>query len=304
MGGKPQTRLSCDRMAARMLLARLLFIQVTAAVTSPSLADSVAWACPQWLPNFACDPVCIVKNCHGILGDCGKDKGCRPALLDSMGCMSTHSKTNFSAQTACMVPDNKMRDEVFNCMIEQHKCIKVADKNSTRYPACRDTTVRGDANMSLAHMPGEWYKVRSWRLGEPIECMSCQKAKFSLNGTDAVVFNSTWWEPDIKGELHEMNVVADMALDPHRGPGKLYNTGLMFGLTYWEPYTIVKDGSQEDEPFIFFYVCGGTLQGNYTTAFAVGKQPHLTPTLHKRLADIAAGIGLHDSDFCTVNNTC
>jgi len=78
----------------------------------------------------------------------------------------------------------------------------------------------------------------------------------------------------------------------------------MFGLTYWEPYTVVKDGSLDDEPFVFFYVCGGTLQGNYTTAFALAKTPWLTPSLHTRLSGIATSIGLHDSDFCTVNNTC
>ena len=78
----------------------------------------------------------------------------------------------------------------------------------------------------------------------------------------------------------------------------------MFGLTYWEPYTLVKDGSHEKEPFMFFYVCGGTLQGNYTTAFALSKQPHLTPTLHSRLAEVATSIGIEDSQFCTVDNTC
>lgn len=238
------------------------------------------------------------------MSQCFKNKSCRDSLVGTLTCMGTHPQTNFTAQTACMVPDEPLRDQAFNCMIEQHHCI-VLPKNNPHYPQCRDSAIKGDPQVNLQTIGrGEWYKVHSWKLGEPIECMQCQKAVFHAQGTTGLVFNSTWHERNFKGELSPMNVVATMTTDPTRGPGKLFNTGEMFGLTYWEPYTIVKDGSREKEPFVLFYVCGGTLQGNYTTAFAVGRSPTLTPTLHTRLAGIIEGIGMKDSDFCQVDNSC
>ena len=83
---------------------------------------------------------------------------------------------------------------------------------------------------------------------------------------------------------------------------KLFNTGEMFGLTFWEPYTVVKTALDEEEPYLFFYVCGGTLQGNYTTAFALATKPVLKdPTSLRRQVE---KIGLKWTDFCTVDNKC
>lgn len=262
--------------------------------------------CPHWL-GALCDPVCIMQHCGTVMKNCMSNQDCRSSLTHFMECASFHNRSNFTQQTSCMIPDNAQRDGVFNCMIEEHRCIKLPNGSSPVYPTCRDAEIKGDPEASLQQISsggGEWYKVHSWRLGEPVECMDCQRLRFSLDGSDALRFNSTWWEADIKGKLWLVDVVATMSLDASRGPAKLFNTGEMFGLTYWEPYTIVKDGSLETEPFVFFYVCGGTLQGNYTTAFAIAKTPHLTPSLHTRLAGIAESIGLNDNDFCTVNNTC
>ena len=73
------------------------------------------------------------------------------------------------------------------------------------------------------------WQVHSWRLGEPVECMDCQRLRFSLDGSDALRFNSTWWEADIKGKLWLVDVVATMSLDASRGPAKLFNTGHELG---------------------------------------------------------------------------
>ena len=187
--------------------------------------------------------------------------------------------------------------------LQKHRCIQLP-KNGPKYPACIDAKIAGDPASALSHLEGDWYKVQGWKLGEPIECMPCQKARFAAAGSSAVSFNSTWHQPDDTGKLHLVDVVAHMQPDQARGPGKFYNTGEMFGLTYWEPYTIVKDASNESEPFVFFYVCGGTLQGNYTTAFALAKMPVPTTTLHARLASVAASVGLREADFCHVDNGC
>ena len=86
----------------------------------------------------------------------------------------------------------------------------------------------------------------------------------------------------------------------------MYNTGQMFGLTFWENYTVVRDASREGvDPYVLFYVCGGTLDGNYTTTFALARTPTLGAAGRARLAADVRALGMNwTRDFCTVNNTC
>jgi hypothetical protein len=86
----------------------------------------------------------------------------------------------------------------------------------------------------------------------------------------------------------------------------MFNTGVMFGLTFWENYTVVSDKSQEDvDPYLLFYVCGGTMNGNYTTAFALAKTPYLGDVGRASLAKDVASMGMKwTPDFCTVDNSC
>ena len=48
----------------------------------------------------------------------------------------------------------------------------------------------------------------------------------------------------------------------------------------------------------------GTLQGNYTTAFVLGRSPTVGAATQQRLAAEAKRIGLSWDDFCTVDNRC
>ena len=95
-----------------------------------------------------------------------------------------------------------------------------------------------------------------------------------------------------------------MTLRPSGGAGALENSGSMFGLNYVEPYLVVKDASKEKEPYLFFYVCGGTLQGNYTTAFVLARSPSLSSSVETEVANVARSMGMKWSDFCINNNTC
>merc|ERR1711924_109197 len=111
---------------------------------------AVANLCPGWLQD-PCMPGCIVLHCGNVMETCMQDKSCKSNLWSTMSCMATHDQKNITAQTACMVPDDPKRDDAFNCMIEQHHCIKLPD-NNPHYPACRDSEVPGDANMSLTNI--------------------------------------------------------------------------------------------------------------------------------------------------------
>ena len=133
--------------------------------------------------------------------------------------------------------------------------------------------IKGDPNFNMKDLNGIWYKVRAWRLGEPLECFGCQRARFFNNNDTAVHFQSNWSMPDINDKPALMSVTSEMSIRTDGGVGALYNIGTMFGMDYMEPYMVVKDASAEKEPFIFLYVCGSTMQGNYTTAFVLARKP-------------------------------
>ena len=96
------------------------------------------WKCPSWL-DLVCDPVCLVTHCSQAIETCMKDKArawrlnppcairgavspdldgrqtCRGSFIGAMKCMSSHSKTNFTAQNDCMVIDKQTYNATLTC---------------------------------------------------------------------------------------------------------------------------------------------------------------------------------------------
>lgn len=264
-------------------------------------------SCPKWLQPV-CTSSCVIKNCLPPLFKCLEDSTCR-GNLEKMGpCMATLKPTDPRYPYACMVPDNKLRNDFLHCVIQEHKCAPILP--GPKYPSCRMADVvpkgdiHGDKYFKISDLKGKWHKVRAWKLGEPFECLGCQSAEFTQTTAGEVAFQSNWTEDDIKNTPTPMSVVSHMKARPSGGPGALENSGSMFGLNYVEPYLVVKDASVSSEPFLFFYVCGSTMQGNYTTAFVLGKTPTLSAEAEKAASLVAESIGLKWSDFCVNNNTC
>ena len=271
-------------------------------------SQTYALQCPKWLQPV-CTSTCVVRNCLSPLFECLKDSVCA-ANLEKMGpCMGTLKPTDPLYPYKCMTPDNKKRDDFLHCVIQEHKCSPIV-RNDTRYPKCEMSSImpngkiKGDPNFNMKDLNGIWYKVRAWRLGEPLECFGCQRARFFNNNDTAVHFQSNWSMPDINDKPALMSVTSEMSIRTDGGFGALYNIGTMFGMDYMEPYMVVKDASAEKEPFIFLYVCGSTMQGNYTTAFVLARKPTLSSTASIQVAEVAQSIGLNYKDFCINNNTC
>eukprot|EP01065_Artemidia_motanka_P046194 TRINITY_DN6947_c0_g1_i1.p1 TRINITY_DN6947_c0_g1~~TRINITY_DN6947_c0_g1_i1.p1 ORF type:complete len:307 (+),score=104.60 TRINITY_DN6947_c0_g1_i1:75-923(+) len=249
---------------------------------------------------------CIEEHCKAEMAACLKDKGCIASGL--LTCSLFHKNASIAGVPCCFVqdpPDPQMSD-LFNCILEKGRCMSPGP--APKYPACQDSTVKGDPAFSMASLQGTWHKVHSWRKGEEVECLPCQNATFSAPSSSEHVSFASWFSaPDCSGKKYMPTgpVVADMSPDAARGAGKLFNTGIMYSLTYWEPYTVVHDGSREKDPFVLFYVCGGTIQGNYTTAFAVASTPTVSAATSKRIQSIVEDkLGQDWADWCTVDNSC
>jgi FtsP/CotA-like multicopper oxidase with cupredoxin domain len=273
-------------------------------------------ACPKWLGGV-CNAVCIATGCGSELVSCMTDSACRNSLTSVNRCMKTGNASSPYFPDDCLTPDNVKRDNFLLCAIEKHRCMSPG--KSPTYPACRDSEapspLEGDASFKWSHLPGKWFKVHSWRLGEPVECMPCQSVRLLGEGDDptvvpgTVTFDSYWNSPDVRGKWWNMSATAQLGprtWNASAPPAKMFNTGVMFGLTFWENYTVVSDKSQEDvDPYLLFYVCGGTMNGNYTTAFALAKTPYLGDVGRASLAKDVASMGMKwTPDFCTVDNSC
>lgn len=272
-------------------------------------AAAAAPACPyKGVLADLCGVACATEHCLPEIDACAASgSGCESNGY--LPCALEHRKKNASNYFPCCLVEHQpppAAQAVTNCLFEKAGCFAMG--TTPPYPACRDAGVPGDPGFtSMADLAGDWYKVHAWEGGEPIECKPCQRAEISApDASDAVAFTSNWTAPDCEGVQRPMGAVARMAADPARGGGaKLWNTGEMFGLTYWEPYTLVHDGSKEAEPFLLFYVCGGTVQGNYTTAFALAAAPSTTPAAQTRIAGIVESkLQMQWSNWCTVDNSC
>jgi hypothetical protein len=221
-------------------------------------------------------------------------------------------------QLTCLIPVNDARDRLFYCLLDKNDCLPIA-KDNTTYPACRDDALTGEKSFSTKHLLGHWWKLKGWTKGELYECRDCGQVNFEPYRTlpyptstpddtsDYVVIASTWNEKTIDKKTVVVNETSLFGPRPnHKGyPEKINHRGVMYGLSYLENFTIVHDGSQEAEPFLFLYGCGSTIQGAYVTGFVMAKTPKASPTLVARIEEVAKHNGFDDQDaWCEVDNSC
>jgi hypothetical protein len=269
----------------------------------PAVAAS-GISCPASLA-WLCQSTCIMAHCLSPFTKVMADKTARARMIDLMGCTTKLNATDPQWPYDCMAPDNALVDDFMYCGVEQHPCLNASiPGGGPVYPTCADASVPGDDAFEVAHLAGDWYKVAGWKPGEAVECMDCQHVRMTLSSNESVSFASNWTMADRAGKQWLTSVTAAMGPRvPAGGPGKMFNAGRMFGLTFWEPYTVVHDGSQEEEPFMLFYACGGTLQGNYTAGFVLAKTPTASDALHARFIAAARKAGIQ-GDYCAVDNSC
>jgi len=234
------------------------------------------------------------------------------------------SGASANEQLGCFVPVNKLRDDVFYCLLDEHHCI-TPPKDTTTYPTCEDKNMTGDASFAPIHILGDWWKVKAWTKGEMYECRPCGRVSFTpyrplpwpvqppADTQGYAIIASSWYEKDANGKTWVVNETS--LFGPRDGrvgfPTKMNHRGVMYGVSYLENFTIVHDGSDEAEPFLFLYGCGSTIQGAYVTGFVLAKSPVASPALQAKIAQVARQNGFEYFDrnmgqdaWCDVDNTC
>ncbi|KAJ1446659.1 hypothetical protein M885DRAFT_545620 [Pelagophyceae sp. CCMP2097] len=80
--------------------------------------------------------------------------------------------------------------------------------------------------------------------------------------------------------------------------------GHMFGLTFWENWSILGENAKGEAPFKFVYYTGRTTQNTYDGAFVYAREPQLPVAAKPAVYAIARRAGLQPEKFCLVKNDC
>lgn len=102
----------------------------------------------------------------------------------------------------------------------------------------------------------------------------------------------------------EFNIVEDLIGDSQKARRSMHSVGEMFGLTFWENWSVIGEGGEGDGEWKFIYYNGHTLQGNYEGAFVYSRSTSLSPTVLPDVYKVARANKLDPTKFCKIRNTC
>ena len=78
----------------------------------------------------------------------------------------------------------------------------------------------------------------------------------------------------------------------------------MFGLTFWENWSVLGENAPGEEQFKFVYYTGRTTQNTYDGAFVYAREPTLPEAAKRDVYAIARSAGLEPEKFCKIRNDC
>ncbi|KAH8097806.1 VDE lipocalin domain-containing protein [Aureococcus anophagefferens] len=76
----------------------------------------------------------------------------------------------------------------------------------------------------------------------------------------------------------------------------------MFGLTFWENWSVIGENAKDEPEFKFIHYSGKTSQNTYEGAFVYAREPTLPPAAKKSVYRIAKEAGMVPANFCAVRN--
>ncbi|KAK7254201.1 hypothetical protein SO694_00008570 [Aureococcus anophagefferens] len=137
---------------------------------------------------------------------------------------------------------NAPMNDLLECSIEKNSCIKVAilptgPDSATEAPAPPLVPV---ANFDQKTLEGTWYKVMGWN--DRYDCFDCQKNFRSAPGA----------------------LLGDGVAAPR---ARARTEGHMFGLTFWENWSVIGENAKDEPEFKFIHYSGKTSQNTYEGAF-------------------------------------
>ena len=317
MAGRDQPLQQAPR-SARPWAAALQASLVAALAGSLLVSGSPAWA-ENELADLAnskstselVDPQCFADKCSVQTKACVNNPDCTKGLVCTAKCMGDAQCT-----VGCFARfGNPDLDKVLSCTIEDAECIKIAlMKPGADGPLDAPLPPRPIIPVSKSSLQGKWYKVMGWN--PMYDCFDCQantfdqpSAKEVANTIEAdsmnveVQYSMPRVRAGMKPETFSSTLHEQLEFDNTPGSRRTAHTeGKMFGLTFWENWSVIGENARDEPEFKFIHYSGRTSQNTYEGAFVYAREPTLPPAAKKSVYRIAKEAGMVPANFCAVRN--
>ncbi|KAH8074376.1 VDE lipocalin domain-containing protein [Aureococcus anophagefferens] len=228
-------------------------------------------------------------------GDCRRGMTCTAKCLGDNACI-----------TGCFAKyGNAPMNDLLECSIEKNSCIKVAilppgPDSATEAPAPPLVPV---ANFDQKTLEGTWYKVMGWN-----DRYDCRLPEELVRASGATSSPSTSSSP-CRGRPRGPTPAPERSSSSTRGaPGaprrrrrrprrQRQTEGHMFGLTFWENWSVIGENARDEPEFKFIHYSGRTSQNTYE-----GARGEPLPAAKKSVYRIAKEAGMVPANFCAVRN--
>lgn len=251
---------------------------------------------------------CMTSSCKLATTGCLESSDCRKGMTCTAKCLGDNA-----CITGCFAKyGNAAMNELLECSVERHGCIKIAI-----LPGGADAAADAPAPpvplpaFDPARLEGTWYKVLGWN--SRYDCFDCQKNSFQKHGDKAFDVDVEFSMPrpprtlfDSRPANYPLHLTENLVFDDTRPHQRRHasTVGHMFGLTFWENWSVLGQNPPNEPDWTFVYYTGKTTQNTYEGAFVYARQPQLPPAARDSVFALARKAGLDPTTFCAVRNDC
>lgn len=307
------SRSALDRVwkAAATPLAMLAFsFSVFSLNTEPALAENELAALANGkFDSSLVDTACMKDKCLNEITACGNNVDCVKGMTCVGKCMGDNA-----CVTGCFSKFSEGTGDVsglLKCTVEENECIKINVLPAGWEMGDKVTPPRGTQvkNFEPGSMAGSWYKVMGWNSN--YDCFDCQQNKFAQDKKTGdwsmeVEFSMprpTRYKDGKEAAPARIQRAVEEVVFENKNPLRHGRTeGHLFGLTFWENWSVIGQNKKGEPDFKFIYYNGKTRQNTYEGAFVYARTASLSRNTMKDVYRIARNAGLEPDSFCQIRN--
>eukprot|EP00630_Chrysocystis_fragilis_P004438 CAMPEP_0197394658 /NCGR_PEP_ID=MMETSP1165-20131217/5708_1 /TAXON_ID=284809 /ORGANISM="Chrysocystis fragilis, Strain CCMP3189" /LENGTH=440 /DNA_ID=CAMNT_0042920383 /DNA_START=29 /DNA_END=1351 /DNA_ORIENTATION=+ len=253
------------------------------------------------------DTECVTGRCRQPAQACLDSTDCRKGMTCTAKCLGDNA-----CITGCFAKyGNEEMISFLDCTVEKNGCVKIAILPPGPYTEAPPPPVTPIEAFDPASLQGTWYKVLGWN--SRYDCFDCQMnafAKTSKKDRMQVSVDLAMPRPGRRNQeatSYPLSLSEEMDFDFVFENGKLVRhastRGHMFGLTFWENWSVLGQNRPGDpDEWKFVYYTGKTTQNTYEGAFVYSRSPELAETARKDVYALATRAGIDPNSFCLIRN--
>lgn len=307
----PALKTWSNAAASAALAASIAFGGLVGAAPPAAAENELAAAHGSGFDSSLIDTGCFKADgaCGAAARRCLETDNCRRGMTCTAKCLGDNA-----CITGCFAKyGNAPMDDLLECSIEKNACIKVAilppgPDTAATAPAPPLAPVR---DLNRKTLEGTWYKVMGWN--DRYDCFDCQRNSFRADGRGGldVDVEFSMPRPGRNGEAsaYPLRLSEKLVFDAKEAPMSnlekkrhARTEGHMFGLTFWENWSVIGENAPGEPEFKFVHYSGRTSQNTYEGAFVYAREPSLPAGAKSSVYKIAKDAGWKPAEFCAVRN--